>query len=384
MRWEASTARPRLGTYPLMPRSSPARARGSLDGVTGRGRRGPHRSPTPATGFAIESETWYAKYRDGEGIVVEVPTGCRDETAARQVLADLERQAERVRAGLITPAESRTAEHLATPIGEHFDAYLDALAAAGSVPHHRQNTRDLLEPACRRLRLPPARRLEAGSLGAMACQPRPSGAGRHDRATVTGPRSSRSATGAPIPASAGLTTNPFKGIAKADEKADRRRQRRAMTEGELTRLLDVARRRPLLEALTVRRGKRKGQAVANVRPEIREQLDALGRERALIYKTLVLTGLRKDELATLTVGQLQLDGPTAYAELDAADEKNREGNAVPIRADLADDLRAWLADTLAARQDEADSRSFAPIPSRLPADTLLFTVPDGLGADSRP
>ena len=61
-----------------------------------------------------------------------------DETAARQVLADLERKAERVRAGLITPAEARTAEHLATPIGEHFDAYLNALAAAGSVPMHRQ------------------------------------------------------------------------------------------------------------------------------------------------------------------------------------------------------------------------------------------------------
>src|SRR5262249_36947993 len=60
----------------------------------------------------IESATWYAKLRDGNGIVVEVPTGCRDETAARQVLADLERKAERVRAGLITPDEARAAEHL--------------------------------------------------------------------------------------------------------------------------------------------------------------------------------------------------------------------------------------------------------------------------------
>src|SRR6266702_480644 len=38
------------------------------------------------------------------------------------------------------------------------------------------------------------------------------------------------------------------------------------------------------------------------------------------------------ELASLTVGQLYLDGPVCYAALDAADEKNREGNDIPLRA----------------------------------------------------
>jgi hypothetical protein len=79
-----------------------------------------------------ESGTYVARYRDG--IVIEVSTRCRDKTAAQNVLADLERKAERVRAGLLTPAEARTSEHLATPISEHFDAYLNALAAAGRFP----------------------------------------------------------------------------------------------------------------------------------------------------------------------------------------------------------------------------------------------------------
>ena len=156
-----------------------------------------------------------------------------------------------------------------------------------------------------------------------------------------------------------------------------------MTEAELVRLLDVARRRPLLEALTVRRGKRKGQAVANVRPEVRERLEALGRERALIYKTLVLTGLRKNELATLTVAQLRLDGPIAYVELDAADEKNREGNGVVIRADLADDLRAWLADKLAALQAEALRRG-EPIPAGCRPIRPSSTCRPALVRDLRP
>jgi hypothetical protein len=100
-------------------------------------------------------------------------------------------------------------------------------------------------------------------------------------------------------------------------------------------------------------------------------------ERALIYKTLVLTGLRKGEPASLTVGSLSLDGDVAFAQLDAADEKNREGNAVSIRDDLAEDLRQWLADKLARLQAEA-LRTGAPIPARLPADTPIFEVPDKL------
>ena len=97
---------------------------------------------------------------------------------------------------------------------------------------------------------------------------------------------------------------PLPPFAKANENADRRRQHRAMTEAELSRLLTVARERPLAEALTVRRGPRKGEQYADVRPEVRDRLDLLGRERALIYKTLVLTGLRKGELACLDRGSI--------------------------------------------------------------------------------
>src|SRR5438270_11130814 len=99
-----------------------------------------------------------------------------------------------------------------------------------------------------------------------------------------------------------------------------------MNEDELTRLLDVARRRPVLDAATVRRGRRKGERYANLRAETVERLERLGWERARIYKALVLSGLRKGELASLTVAKLKFDGPECYAELDAADEKNREGS----------------------------------------------------------
>ena len=76
-------------------------------------------------------------------------------------------------------------------------------------------------------------------------------------------------------------------------------------------------------------------------------------ERALIYKTLVLTGLRKGELASITVGQLDLDAPTPFLVLEAADEKNREGSTLPLRADLAADLQGWLVEKATALQETA-------------------------------
>jgi hypothetical protein len=77
------------------------------------------------------------------------------------------------------------------------------------------------------------------------------------------------------------------------------------------------------------------------------------------------------------VGKLDLDGPIAFANLAAADEKNRQGSEIVLRDDLAADLREWLKDKLAATQGEARRQGTA-IPVRLPAESPLFNVPAGL------
>src|SRR5262249_30988575 len=66
-----------------------------------------------------------------------------------------------------------------------------------------------------------------------------------------------------------------------------------------------------------------------------------------------------------------------YIALDAGEEKNREGNEIVLRDDLAEDLRQWLAEELARLQVEARERG-EPIPFRLPGDRKLFRVPAGL------
>jgi integrase len=73
----------------------------------------------------------------------------------------------------------------------------------------------------------------------------------------------------------------------------------------------------------------------------------------LLYKTLVLTGLRKGELASINVGQLDLDADPFFLVLKAADEKNRVESTIPLRANLAADFRDWLAYKVTALLDAA-------------------------------
>ncbi len=354
--------------------------------------------------IVIVARTYTAKFRDGNGHVQEVSTGCRDEKAARSLLTDLERRAELVRAGVVTATEDAIAGHQASLLAKHIDDYLDHLEASGCNKTHRDNVARHLRrivAGCRFQRLADMHRhalekwLLDQSKAGMGARTR----NMHLAAAIA------FANWCCQPAISRLSSNPFVGVPKADEKAGCRRKRRALTEDELHRLLDVARLRPLMDRMTVHRGKRKGEAVAKLSDATRREMERLGRERALIYKTLVLTGLRKGELASLVAGQLNLDAEPPYLVLAAADEKNRQGSTIPLRADLAADLREWLREKAAAQDaaGEAPAVRFDPnavqgdrranrSPGRfggpsclpltgvpyLPADTPPFNVPDKL------
>ena len=62
--------------------------------------------------IVLRSATYSAKFRDGQGIVRKVSTGCRDEGAARSVLNELERRAELVRSGVLSFEEDLSLIHI--------------------------------------------------------------------------------------------------------------------------------------------------------------------------------------------------------------------------------------------------------------------------------
>jgi integrase len=112
---------------------------------------------------------------------------------------------------------------------------------------------------------------------------------------------------------------------------DRRRERRALSEAELAKLIRAAECGPTI----------KGMA---------------GRDRAALYALASETGFRAGELRSLTPESFSLDydldaeppqPPTVAVE--AAYSKRKRRDVQPIRPDLADRLRVWLADKPAGR-----------------------------------
>ena len=112
-------------------------------------------------------------------------------------------------------------------------------------------------------------------------------------------------------------------------------------------------------------------------PEFIAQLERLGQVRELIYKLAVTTGQRKNEIASLTIGQLDLDGDCQQVTLNAADEKNRQGNSIPLRQAVADELRDRVSNCGAGTRRNTLS-IFDRGESDNSAASELFNVPDDL------
>ena len=360
--------------------------------------------------IVTESPTWLAKYRDGSGYVCEVSTGCRDEAAARSVLGELEKRAEKVRSGIISTAENMMAAHQHTLLTEHLAEFIATMQAAGRSEIHVSGTERLIQRVIDELNLRRLSDIQAEAVERWLAQQ----AKAQPDKTAMGARTRNSYLIALrsfcnwCVERDRLPSNSLAKLDRADERSDRRRQRRALTEAELSRLLIVARLRPLADygretvtksnASPTTSQKRSRAtwsykpltfdelpaAVESARerlkdnPEFIAQQERLGQERELVYKLAVTTGLRKSELASLTIGQLDLDSDCPHVRLNAADEKNRQGNSIPLRRDVADELREWVSRLFDRAIGSADVLAFRrdAVPVKRPASTPLLNVPD--------
>ena len=124
--------------------------------------------------------------------------------------------------------------------------------------------------------------------------------------------------------------NPIANVSKLNTKIDVRHARRALDPTEVRTLLASAAKGTNLFGMS-------------------------GAERALIYRTAVETGLRQNELRTLTRGCLELD--TLAITVRAAYSKHRREDVVPIRPALAEELRRWV-------QHKAPAARVFSIPNR--------------------
>jgi len=123
-----------------------------------------------------------------------------------------------------------------------------------------------------------------------------------------------------------IAQNPFKTIATLNEAADpNRRQRRALTADEFTKLLAATENAGVIEGLD-------------------------GPQRRILYLMAAWTGLRKSELAALKITDLVLDGDPPFVHLPAAVAKaRRDDQPIPLHPFVASQVSEWLRNRTQAK-----------------------------------
>ncbi len=145
-------------------------------------------------------------------------------------------------------------------------------------------------------------------------------------------------------------------------KRDIRKRRRALTEMEFKELVRVARLRPLAEYAKMRLVGSRNPAFWAANPITPANVEHLANEArnmlhhkevarkeinglmwSLIYTTLGWTGLRWGELRALQVRQVYF-AESSCITLDPGQEKNGNGSSIPLKAELAAELKQWIED----------------------------------------
>ena len=242
----------------------------------------------------IEARGWTIEYTDAQGRTRRV-AGFTDKRATQQRLAEIERQVERQRAGIVDVSF----DHAKAPIKEHIDAWLADLARVNRSPDYIRKVRSRIN----RLR----KELGWTALGSLQPDPLSRWLG-FEICGGLGERTANHYLETAIAfcnwcvAQRRLERNQIECVSKATV-VEPRCVRRAATLEELGRLLQTS-------------GK-----------------------RALVYLTAVLTGLRRKELQLLQWGDVILDDAQPRLALRAQTTKSRRADTIPIPPELAEALR---------------------------------------------
>lgn len=277
----------------------------------------------------LETTTWYARIRIADGGYLVMNTKCKDRTTAEQFAANLQTEQDKIRAGVFTKREVKAAKHGRDALQVAIDAYLDSMTARGKTAHTVNEWRRYLETVYKALGWGTLKDIDKTALDAYLEQERRKGRGAR---SCNAYAVSWTAFGNWMLNTGKTAINPVAGLVRFDERADRRHIRRAFTLPELQALCEAAEQRPLRERETNRGSK------AELKPETIDKLQWLGRTRALAYRALAFTGLRWNELRSITIGAAHLDTEPAFLLLEAANEKNRKGAQIPLKADLRNAL----------------------------------------------
>lgn len=261
-------------------------------------------------------EAWQIAFFDGSGRRRLRSSGTADRKAAEAIAARLEHAATMEREGLVDPREENLKRGARTPLRDLVEEFIQHLEHKGSGEKHLDDRRSQLH------RLVEAMMLERAPLITVARAQAALAKLRHQRGLALRTldrhvRAIKSFTGH-LCREGLLPHDPLLSLRGFDAATDRRRVRRALSADEISRLIAAAESGPTARGLT-------------------------GEDRAALYRIAYGSGLRASEIASLTVRSFQLDADPPTIRVRAGYVKNRKDVEQPIRRDLAEALRPWLA-----------------------------------------
>jgi len=260
----------------------------------------------------VESDKWMIEYTDAVGHRRKAG-GYTDRGVTEQKAAKIERTVARQQEGIF----DADAGHMRTDVTEHIKAWLADLRRGQRAHHYIR----IVEARIERLRKelhwtnPASSRAD----GLTAWLGREAGAGKSPR-TVNHHLQTAIAFCNWCAGQRRMEKNPLGHVSKTTV-TEPKLARRALTAAELDRLVKV---------------------------------DA---NRGLIYLTAALTGLRREELATLAWGNVRLDALRPYIALRASDTKSRRADTIAVNDELAAVLRCRRPDKW-----ESSDRVFGSVP----------------------
>jgi integrase len=285
------------------------------------------------------SRKWCARIRDVKTGKLKIVPLNADKDVARHRQVDLEKKRKLVECGLADPFE----ETKDAPVLELLAAYLNDLREQGRKNGHCDNIERLAKKviaACKAEKFSDLATEKVDEfLSKLTCSAR----------TKNTYRGAIIALANFLVRKRKLQYNPFLLITR--RRGEIKRKRRALTKELLQKLLDVAQSRPLVEALKIQRGERKGQLCAVLTPEYQSELEMRGRGRALLYVTAILTGLRFGTLSKMKVAYVHLGTVPGMLDIPGSIMKSGRDFRQPVRGDLVALLKSWINDT-GKREDD--------------------------------
>ena len=256
----------------------------------------------------------YYDYRDGQRHRREV-TGTADVATTRRIAAKLDSEAELRRRGIIDPTAERLAGSGRLPFEQHLSGFTAMMEGRGCTGNHVDRTETFIKQAAEACGFRTAVDIDATKMAGYIGDLRQKNLSA--RAINARLRAIKSFTRW-LWRTDRLRIDPLMTVRLLDAQADRRLERRALTEAECAALVGTTEHRPMLEGMT-------------------------GPERAMLYRVALGTGFRANEIRSLTAKSFDLDADPPTITVAAGYSKRRRRDVQPIRRDLAELLRPYLA-----------------------------------------